>query len=227
MLFPTGSERLAIIQQQVQRATSLIRQILDFSRRSVMEQINLDLLPFIKELEKLLARVLPEIIRLELSYQSEEYWVNADPTRLQQVFLNLAVNARDAMPEGGTLFFNLDRLQIQPGERPPYPSMHSGEWIRIEVKDTGEGIPPEKLPHIFEPFFTTKPAGEGTGANALGHPLNALAWLANERARQGKGLKAGEVVSTGVVTPFHYLKAGMRAVADSGALGQVTLDLAP
>jgi len=163
MLFPTGSERLAIIQQQVQRATSLIRQILDFSRRSVMEQINLDLLPFIKELEKLLARVLPEIIRLELSYQSEEYWVNADPTRLQQVFMNLAVNARDAMPEGGTLFFNLDRLQIQPGERPPYPSMHSGEWIRIEVKDTGEGIPPEKLPHIFEPFFTTKPAGEGTG----------------------------------------------------------------
>jgi GAF domain-containing protein/CheY-like chemotaxis protein len=163
MLFPTGSERLAIIQQQVQRATSLIRQILDFSRRSVMEQINLDLLPFIKELEKLLARVLPETIRLELSYQSEEFWVKADPTRLQQVFMNLAVNARDAMPEGGTLFFDLDRLQIQPGERPPYPSMRSGEWIRIEVKDTGEGIPPEKLPHIFEPFFTTKPAGEGTG----------------------------------------------------------------
>lgn len=71
-----------------------------------------------------------------------------------------------------------------------------------------------------------EPAGEGTGANALGHPLKALAWLANERARQGKGLKAGEVVSTGVVTPFHYLEAGSRVVADFGALGQVTLDLA-
>lgn len=70
------------------------------------------------------------------------------------------------------------------------------------------------------------PAGEGTGANALGHPLAALAWLANERARQGKGLKAGEVVSTGVVTPFHYLEAGTRVVADFGSLGQVTLDLA-
>jgi 2-oxo-3-hexenedioate decarboxylase/2-keto-4-pentenoate hydratase len=70
------------------------------------------------------------------------------------------------------------------------------------------------------------PAGEGTGANALGHPMAALAWLANERARQGKGLKAGEIVSTGVVTPFHYLDAGSRVVADFGALGQVTLDLA-
>jgi PAS domain S-box-containing protein len=162
-LFPTGSERLAIIQQQVQRATSLIRQILDFSRRSVMEQSNLDLLPFIKELEKLLARLLPEVIHLELSYQPEEYWVKADPTRLQQVFMNLAVNARDAMPEGGTLFFELDRMHLQSGERPPFPSMRPGEWIRIAVKDTGEGIPPDKLPHIFEPFFTTKPVGEGTG----------------------------------------------------------------
>ena len=162
-LSPTGRERLAIIQKQVNRATSLIRQILDFSRRSVMEQIDMDLLPFTKELDKLLERVLPETIHLELSYTDEEFWVKADPTRLQQVFMNLAVNARDAMPAGGSLVFLLDRIRLHSSETPPFPSMLPGEWLRIRVRDTGEGIPQDVIPHIFEPFFTTKPVGEGTG----------------------------------------------------------------
>src|SRR3990170_2569434 len=156
-------ERLLIIQQQVQRAASLIRQILDFSRRSVMEQSTLDLLPFIKELDKLLRRVLPETIRLELTYQPGIYLVNADPTRLQQVFMNLAVNARDASPRGGILHFELERLEVRAGDPPPCPEIPPGQWIRITVKDSGEGIPPEVLPHIFEPFFTTKSVGQGTG----------------------------------------------------------------
>jgi len=156
-------DRLLIIQQQVQRAASLIRQILDFSRRSVMEQSTLDLLPFIKELDKLLRRVLPETIRLELTYQPGIYLVNADPTRLQQVFMNLAVNARDASPRGGILHFELERLEVRAGDPPPCPEIPPGMWIRITVKDSGEGIPPEVIPHIFEPFFTTKSVGQGTG----------------------------------------------------------------
>jgi signal transduction histidine kinase/CheY-like chemotaxis protein len=162
-LFPAARERLVIIQQQVQRAASLIRQILDFSRRSVMEQSTLDLLPFIKELDKLLARVLPETIRLDLTYQPEVYLVNADPTRLQQVFMNLAVNARDAMPNGGALCFELSRLSLQPLDVPPTPYLPAGDWIVITVTDTGSGISTEVMPHIFEPFFTTKPVGQGTG----------------------------------------------------------------
>jgi two-component system, cell cycle sensor histidine kinase and response regulator CckA len=162
-LLPISRDRLAIIQNQVQRAASLIRQILDFSRRSVMEQSTLDLLPFIKELDKLLRRVLPETIRLELSYQPGEYIVSADPTRLQQVFMNLAVNASDATPEGGRLLFELERVLVEEGEWPPCPDLPAGEWIRVSVQDTGEGISPEVLPHIFEPFFTTKPVGQGTG----------------------------------------------------------------
>jgi signal transduction histidine kinase/putative methionine-R-sulfoxide reductase with GAF domain len=162
-LNPTGLERLSIIQQQVQRASSLIRQILDFSRQSVMEQSTLDLLPFIKEFDRLLERVLPETIRVELNFQPGSYPVHADPTRLQQVLMNLAINARDAMPEGGTLSFNLNRLALQPGEIPPSPYLPNGEWLSITVGDTGMGIPPEVIPHIFEPFFSTKPIGEGTG----------------------------------------------------------------
>lgn len=156
-------DRVTIIQQQVQRAASLIRQILDFSRRSVMEQSSLDLLPFIKELDKMLRRVLPENIRLELAYQPGAYMVTADPTRLQQVFMNLALNSRDAMPEGGLLHFEIDHFCLKAEETPPLHYLPPGEWIRIIVSDTGTGIPDENIAHVFEPFFTTKPAGAGTG----------------------------------------------------------------
>jgi signal transduction histidine kinase/CheY-like chemotaxis protein len=156
-------ERLAIIQKQVDRAASLIRQILDFSRRSVMEQSPLDLLPFIKELDKLFARIMPENIRLALNYLPGTYRVDADPTRLQQVFMNLVLNARDAMPQGGILTFELSSLRLEIGEPAPIPGMPIGEWVHIVVSDTGAGISEDVLSHIFEPFYTTKPVGQGTG----------------------------------------------------------------
>ena len=156
-------EKLSIIEEQVQRAASLIRQILDFSRRSIMERSALDLLPFVKELDKMLGRVLPETISLELTYQPGQYWANADPTRLQQVFMNLALNARDAMPNGGLLQFRLTRYTLKDGQTPPIPGMPPASWIQIQISDTGTGISPEAMQHIFEPFFTTKPVGQGTG----------------------------------------------------------------
>ncbi len=162
-LSATSRERLVIIQQQVQRAASLIRQILDFSRRSVMEHNVFDLLPFLKEMEKLLRRTLPETITVRLRHQGGEYTILADPTRLQQVFMNLAVNARDAMPDGGEICFDLARITLEPGAVPPIPEMQPGHWVHLRVSDTGKGIPPEAQPHIFEPFFTTKPVGKGTG----------------------------------------------------------------
>jgi CheY-like chemotaxis protein len=160
---PSSRDRLKIIEQQVQRAASLIRQILDFSRRSVMEQSDLDLLPFVKELDKMLRRVLPETIQLELSYRAGNYLVHADPTRLQQAIMNLALNARDAMPNGGLLHFELNRIMVTPNQKPPMAEMRPGEWVRIIVKDMGVGIRTDHLPRIFEPFFTTKPVGQGTG----------------------------------------------------------------
>jgi signal transduction histidine kinase/putative methionine-R-sulfoxide reductase with GAF domain len=160
---PGNRDKLGIIQQQIQRASSLIRQILDFSRRSVMDQSRLDLLPLIKEFDKMLARVLPETIQVQLSFEPDAYWVNGDPARLQQVFMNLALNARDAMPDGGTLRFELNKLQLKSGSTRPIPEMPDGKWVRIQVSDTGTGILPEYREHIFEPFFTTKPVSQGTG----------------------------------------------------------------
>jgi len=156
-------ERLGIIKQQVERAASLIRQILDFSRRSIMEASVLDLLPFIKELDKMLRRVMPETIALELSYRPGSYLVHADPTRLQQALMNLALNSRDAMANGGVLRFELGSVHLAPGEKTPIADMPPGEWVRLVVEDNGEGILPENMAHIFEPFFTTKPVGQGTG----------------------------------------------------------------
>jgi len=158
-----ASERLNTILQQAQRASGLTRQVLDFSRRSVMEQHPTTLVPFLKELNKLLARTLPENIALRLDYEDEDVIVNADPSRLQQVFMNLALNARDAMPAGGELRFHLAMLNVMDGKIPPSPGMGRGRWVCIVVSDTGDGIPTEALPHIFEPFYTTKETGAGTG----------------------------------------------------------------
>lgn len=162
-LRPKNRERLDMIVQQGQRATELIQQILDFSRQSVMERSTLDLLPFLKELTKLLERILPEHINLHFDYSHNDYTVVADPTRLQQVFMNLALNARDAMPRGGTLHIELGKLAVRPDPEPPLLDLPSGHWLRLAISDTGAGIDPEDLPHIFEPFFTTKSPGKGTG----------------------------------------------------------------
>jgi PAS domain S-box-containing protein len=158
-------ERLETVSRQAKRGTDLIQQILDFSRRAVLERRPMDLMPFLKEVVKLLERTVPENIVLGLGYGTDEYTVNADPTRMQQVIMNLAVNARDAiLPEkSGKLHIELARIQVKSQTESPLPEMEAGEWVRVRMTDTGEGIPPEVLPHIFEPFFTTREAGKGTG----------------------------------------------------------------
>lgn len=157
-------ERMLTIKQQADRASNLIQQVLDFSRRAVLERRPMDLLPFVKEQAKLFERTLPENIRIRLGFRPGEYMVKADPTRLQQALLNLAVNARDAMLKGGELYIALSA--VAPGE-----TVHcitcgqvlTDNWLCLTVSDTGSGIPPNVLPHIFEPFFTTKAPGQGTG----------------------------------------------------------------
>jgi two-component system cell cycle sensor histidine kinase/response regulator CckA len=156
-------ERLQTIGEQAYRASRLIQQILDFSRRAVLERGPLDLVAFLKEQVKLLQRTLPEHIQIDMTYGKDEYTVNADPTRIQQAVMNLATNARDAMPEGGRLRFVLERIVFGEHDMPPLPEMKPGQWICLTVADTGMGISPEAQPHVFDPFFTTKEPGKGSG----------------------------------------------------------------
>ncbi|MCP4415015.1 MAG: response regulator, partial [Chloroflexi bacterium] len=106
---------------------------------------------------------IPERVQVQFSFSRGDYTVNADPTQLQQVITNLTVNARDALPQGGALYFKLSHLTVHAGETPPDPNMVVGEWVKLTITDSGTGIAPEVLPHIFEPFFSTKEVGQGTG----------------------------------------------------------------
>jgi PAS domain S-box-containing protein len=164
-LSPRNRERLTTITQQAKHASDLTQQILDFGRRAVIERQPLSLVPFLKEQVRLLERTLPENIQIELvpASEADEYIIKADLTRMQQLVMNLAVNARDAMPEGGYLRFGLERIRIRPGDTPPLPEMAPGDWVRVTAADTGVGIPADVLPHVFDPFFTTKGPGQGSG----------------------------------------------------------------
>lgn len=156
-------QRLNTIQQQAERASRLIRQILDFSRQSVVERKPVDLRPFVKDLTRAWRQSLPDNINIEADVPDGEYLVKADTTRLRQALTNLAVNARDAMPEGGNLRLSLGYLTLSGDQVYPLPDMTAGQWITLMILDTGEGIKDEDLSRVFEPFYTTKPAGEGTG----------------------------------------------------------------
>jgi PAS domain S-box-containing protein len=145
------------------RASDLVRQILDFSRRSAMEVQSVDLVAFLAEVCDILQTTLPESIRLITEMEPQACPVEADPTRIQQVVMNLAINARDAMPEGGTLRVGLSRVTIGPGAGSPVLGMAPGEWVHLVVSDTGTGMTEEVKAQIFEPFFTTKERGQGTG----------------------------------------------------------------
>lgn len=151
------------ILQQGKRAAKLVRQILDFSRKSILQKRPLDLWPFLRESIGLLQRTIPEYIRISFASAPGTYTTSADSTQLQQVLMNLALNAKDAMVNGGELRVGLSRLTLVPGVEPPVPSMSSGEWLVLSVADTGTGMSAEVLEHIYEPFFTTKGVGGGSG----------------------------------------------------------------
>lgn len=156
-------EDAQVISDQGKRAAQLIRQILDFSRQSVIDRKPLDLGVLLKEQIKLLKRIIPESIDIELTGTTGAFTVQADPTQIQQLVMNLAVNARDAMPRGGRMQFHLSRRTFPDVNATPFQEMSPGEWIELSVADTGKGIPPEILDQVFDPFFTTKQVGQGTG----------------------------------------------------------------
>ncbi|MBN1267354.1 MAG: PAS domain S-box protein [Anaerolineales bacterium] len=157
-----GHERLHMIMEQAERAARLTNQILDFSRSAVMDLYPVDLVPFMNSFQIILSRTLPENINVSVDYGEDKYLVNMDPARMQQALFNLAINARDAMKEGGELRFELDRENYEE-ETVPLEGMEPGNWVRISVFDTGTGMEDSILKHLFEPFFSTKGPGEGTG----------------------------------------------------------------
>lgn len=162
-LGPEVNEGLKQILAAAQRAAILTRQLLIFSRKQIPQPQPLVVSDLVKNMIKMLKRIIPENIRLDCDYEKESSFVQADPGMIEQVLLNLAVNARDAMPHGGQVRITTERVALNEGPTLKSPQARAGTFLCLSVSDTGTGIAPEHLPLIFEPFFTTKEPGKGTG----------------------------------------------------------------
>jgi len=152
---------IEIVVEAAVRASALTRQLLTFSRRQVVQPRVLDLNRLVKRMARMLERTTREDIELRLLQQAGLWRVEADTGQIEQIIVNLAVNARDAMPHGGTLSIVTENREVT-GESGPAP-VAPGSYVLLAISDTGSGLDAETRNHVFEPFFTTKPRGKGTG----------------------------------------------------------------
>jgi PAS domain S-box-containing protein len=154
---------IAQIENAAERASTLIRQLLAFSRRQVLQPKIIDLNAIVLGLDKLLGRLMGEHIDMVTRCGAKVGNVKADPAQIEQVIMNLVVNARDAMPKGGRLTVETANVELDSTYARDHVSVKPGAYVMLAVSDTGTGMGPETVAHIFEPFFTTKESGQGTG----------------------------------------------------------------
>jgi signal transduction histidine kinase len=157
------AEEIGQIKEASQRAAALTGQLLAFSRRQVLRPRNINLNEVVVAIGNLLRRTIGESIAFHTHLASDSAAVYVDPVQMEQVIMNLALNARDAMPQGGTLSFETENLDLPSPSSQNGLEIPSGRYVMLTMTDTGTGILPEHLDRIFEPFFTTKETGKGTG----------------------------------------------------------------
>jgi len=155
--------KLKTIEKSVERASNLTKQLLVFGRKMDNRFEPVDLNHEIRQVSNILDRTIPKMISIKLDLDNSIRLINADPGHLEQVMMNLGVNARDAMPDGGSLFFKTEEIVLDEKYCAANPCFKTGVYILLSVSDTGCGIQDDALEHIFEPFFTTKKKGKGTG----------------------------------------------------------------
>ncbi|HCA59489.1 MAG TPA: hypothetical protein DEP46_16085, partial [Blastocatellia bacterium] len=154
---------LDMIEKNTQRGSSLVQQVLTFARGLKGERVAVQVRHIVKDLIKVLSETLPKNIEVKSDVPADLPVISADPTQIHQVLMNLSINARDAMPEGGMLSIEASRVNIDDNYAKMSPDAVPGEHIVIAVSDTGLGMPPDVKKQIFDPFFTTKDIGRGTG----------------------------------------------------------------
>jgi signal transduction histidine kinase len=154
---------IALIRQSAEQGKGLVERILAFARGAEGELAPLRTINLIGCIARILEETLPENIELQVQAPDDLWSVIGDTTQLQQVLMNLCINARDAMPDGGKLMIEAGNRYLAREERRPPPGAPPNQFVHITVADTGVGIPPEIIDHIFAPFFTTKERGQGSG----------------------------------------------------------------
>jgi CheY-like chemotaxis protein len=164
-LSPAARQDLLELQKVSERMASLTRQLLAFARQQVLSPEVLDLNAAVEDTRPMLQRLIGSNMAIELALAPGPKWVRVDRAQLVQVLLNLVINARDAMPDGGRISLRTTTMEVSPGhlfDRLRVP-VEAGAYAELRVTDSGKGIAPGHLPHIFEPFYTTKEVGTGTG----------------------------------------------------------------
>lgn len=160
---PNDLTMVRMVEKSAQRGAGIVSQLLTFSRGLGGERVPLQAEMLVKEIRHLLTETLPRNIEIAIETEANLPGICADATQVHQVLMNLAVNARDAMPHGGRLVFGVGRVHVSENEAFRHCGAKAGEHVRISVSDTGSGISPEVMQRMFDPFFTTKELGKGTG----------------------------------------------------------------
>ncbi|WP_419185746.1 ATP-binding protein [Rohdeia mirabilis] len=192
------------IAQTAQRGAKLTRQLLDFARRGESESVNVDVEALVGEVCDLLDRTIGKHIDVRKDLRASGAAVLGDPTQLQQVILNLAVNASDAMPENGTLTFGTSVTEVRPDEAHLFPELEPGQYVRLFVADTGCGMDADQIGRIFDPFYTTKAQGKGTG---LGLAL-VYGIVRSHRGRVDVHSRLGEGTTFEILLPVSSAEGG-------------------
>jgi CheY-like chemotaxis protein len=192
------------------RAASLTRQLLAFSRQQVLQTRVLSINDAIGGVERMLRRLIDDNIEVRTKLGPNVHMVKADPSQIEQVLVNLVVNARDAMPEGGTITIETENVVLDASFAQRAPAPNPGSYVMLAVSDTGTGIPADVIDRIFEPFFTTKDVGRGTGlglatVQGIVEQSGGHIWVYSE-VKQGTTFKvylprAEETVPEGGLTP--------------------------
>jgi PAS domain S-box-containing protein len=182
---------LALVKENAERGADLVSQVLSFARGVAGERIAVQVKHLIKDLIKVLNNTLPKSINVKFNIDPELWVIPADPTQIHQVLMNLCINARDAMPVGGTLTITAENIELDVNYARMQTGAHAGRYVLIIVKDTGTGMTTEVSNRIFDPFFTTKEIGKGTGlglATALSI-IKSHEGFINVYSEVGKGTK--------------------------------------
>ena len=160
---PQGLMLLDTVEASANRGAQIVRQILTFSRGLRTERIVIQARHLLKEIAELIQETFPRNIEIETDLPRTLWTIEADTTQMHQVFMNLCVNARDAMPQGGPLLLAGENVELDQAAAAKFAKGRPGRFVRLSVTDAGSGIPPELMVRVFEPFFTTKDPGKGTG----------------------------------------------------------------
>ncbi len=188
---PSTLRLIDMIEANTKRGTDVVKQVLTFSRGLKTGKGPVPLRPLLKEVGTMLVETLPKSIKVQVSVPDNLWIVESDPTQVHQVLMNLCVNARDAMPDGGVLTLEAEDVNVDEAFATLVPGAKAGSYVSLLVADTGMGIPPENMDRIFDPFFTTKEPGKGTGlglSTVLGIVRDHCGFMRIE-SKPGKGTR--------------------------------------